>query len=620
MPKIEIADDKPANTPDEEPETAPADSPDSDTETDKAVDDIQKKDSDDTLKAQDEIAEKAVVMKSSPWERCKNALVNWWNNPLKRGCAIGGLAITVIVLFSVPFTRYNIIGLVLKVPVTVQAVDSKSGAPVSGATIKLGGQTAETAANGKVTLHVHAGSKTLVAAKKYYTGSSQDELLGLSNNTFQAKLVALGRQVTVKVIDKVSGKPAVNVAVSASGAKAKTNTQGLAVLVIPSGAKTQAASLSLSGYNTASVTITAGNDLAKNTFGLTPAGKLYFLSNLSGKIDVVKTNLDGSSRQTVLIGTGNEDKYSTSLLASRDWKYLALLSKRSGDNASLYLIDTTNGDKLTTIDEGNANFTLVGWSGDRFIYQVNRNGYNNWQPNQQALKSFDPTTGHTLLLDQTQASGSNDFDYTHQSFGNVSLIGDQVVYIKNWSSYYTNTSALNGKSAELDAISADGSGHKTIKTFAPASGYQASNISVDAEGYEPGGLYLNFNDGNQDNFYDYDGGKVVADSTMTTDKFYSATYPTYLASPSNNNTFWSESRDGKNTLFVGNADGKSPKQVASLSDYNTYGWYTDNYLLVSKSSSELYIMPVGGGTPLKITDYYKPAFNYAGYGGGYGGL
>jgi hypothetical protein len=93
-----------------------------------------------------------------------------------------------------------------------------------------------------------------------------------------------------------------------------------------------------------------------------------------------------------------------------------------------------------------------------------------------------------------------------------------------------------------------------------------------------------------------------------------------LLSPSSNQTFWTDQRDGKNTLFVGDNDAKNQKTIASLSGYNIYGWFTDNYLLVSKNSSELYVMPVAGGTPLKITDYYKPAINYQGYGGGYGGL
>jgi hypothetical protein len=78
--------------------------------------------------------------------------------------------------------------------------------------------------------------------------------------------------------------------------------------------------------------------------------------------------------------------------------------------------------------------------------------------------------------------------------------------------------------------------------------------------------------------------------------------------------------DGKYNLFVGNQLGDDKKSVGTLGDYNTYGWYTDNYLLVSKSSSELYIMPKNGGAALKISDYFKPSQYFSGYGGGYGGI
>jgi hypothetical protein len=437
-------------------------------------------------------------------------------------------------------------------------------------------------------------------------------------------LVATGRQVRVKLTNKISGKPVSGASVSASGAKAKTDKNGLATLVIPSGASTQAATITVNGYNTTKVTVTASDDLAKNTFGVVPAGKLYFLSNLSGAIDVVKTNLDGGDRQTVLAGTGSEDRYSTSLLASRDWKYLALLSKRAGQNASIYLIDTTNNDKLTTIDEGNASFSLVGWSGDRFINKVHRDTVPNWQPNQEALKSFDPSTGRTLLLDQTQGSGSGQNDYAIQSFGNPYLIGDQIVYAKSWSGFGANN-ALGDKQGEVDSIGADGSGHKTLKAFPalpPANIFGYQSIGVNTVLYEPDGLYIAVgNDGNGTTYYDFDDGKITADADMTSEKFYTTPYPTFLLSPSGNKTFWADPRDGKNVLFTGDQDAKSPKQVGNgLSDYSAYGWFTDNYLLVSKNSSELYVMGKDGGTPLKITDYYKPAINYQGYGGGYGGL
>jgi len=300
-----------------------------------------------------------------------------------------------------------------------------------------------------------------------------------------------------------------------------------------------------------------------------------------------------------------------------------LLSKRAGGtNASVYLIDTTNGDKLTTVDQGNAAFSFVGWSGDRFIYQVNRGTVSDWQPNQQALKSLDATTGQTLLLDQTQASGTSQADYIKQYFGSPYIIGNQVVYAKNWTSAYnsTNMAQVVTKQAELDSIGADGSGHKVVKSFTLDSGTQSSGVSITAELYDPTGLYIDFSSGTKDNFYEYDNGTVTEDTTMTADKFYQSPYPTYLLSPSGSATFWADQRDGKNTLLTGDADGKSSKQIASLSDYNTYGWFTDNYLLVSKDSSELFVMSAAGGTPFKITDYYKPAINYSGYGGGYGGL
>lgn len=601
--------------PDEPEDTEPAetDKPADDAKDDEAVEDIVKTESDDALKVQDEKAAEAEAKQSgfkAFWKR-------WWKNPKTLWGSIAAVVVVLGALAAVPYTRYNLAGLVLKAPVTVQAVDSKSGQPVTGATVMLGQVTAETDAAGKAVLHVHAGSRKLVVSKKYYTGVAQKELVALSGNSFKVSLVALGQQVQVKVVNKLTGKPVANAAVTVQGSNAKTDSNGLATVVIGSSVTVQEASVSLDGYNTAKASIFATGGLAKNTFGIVPAGKLYFLSNLSGNIDVVKTDLDGSNRQTVVEGTGHEDKNSTSLLASRDWKYLALLSKRTGDsNASLYLIDTTNGDKLTTIDQGNASFSLAGWSGDTFVYQVTRNSVSDWQPNRQAIKAFSAATGQNLLLDQTQATGTDAYNYLEQTFGPIYLMGNQVVYSKNWFGSQTQQIALNAKQSELDSIGADGSAHKVIKSFTGSNGYSSISTLL----YEPAGLYIYITDADQNAFYTYDNGTVSANTTLTSDTFYQTPYPTYLLSPSGNSTFWGEQRDGKNTLFTGDVNAKSPKQVASLSDYNTYGWFTDDYLLVSKSSSELYILPAAGGTPFKITDYYKPAINYQGYGGGYGGL
>jgi hypothetical protein len=73
-------------------------------------------------------------------------------------------------------------------------------------------------------------------------------------------------------------------------------------------------------------------------------------------------------------------------------------------------------------------------------------------------------------------------------------------------------------------------------------------------------------------------------------------------------------------IYAGNRDGNHGNKVAILSDHNSYDWFTDDYLLASKNSSELYIMPASVGTPLPITDYFKPSQFFSGYRGGYGGL
>jgi len=595
----------------------------SEVETDKAVDDIVRSEGDDELKIQDATVENATVMSQRPRNRFKSFLTSWWGSPRKKWGTIAVIVAIVAALFAVPVSRYEILGLGLREKVTVEAVDSKTGAPVSGAQVRIGAIEANTDAEGKAVLYAHTGSRYLQVSKKYYGSSARTILVTLSSghDVFRARLVALGRQVKIKVINKITATPVGDAVITADGASAKTNAGGLATVVLPSGADAQQASVALSGYNTTQVSITAGGDITQNTFSVTPSGKLYFLSNLSGTIDVVKTNLDGTDRQTVLAGTGNENPNDTSLLASRDWKYLALLAQRSGSNASVYLINTTDGDQLSTIDQGNATFTLIGWSGDQLIYEVNRSAtVPDWQPGQEALESFNPTTGQTLLLAQTQSSGTDSSNYAQQLFGAIYLIGNQVVYTKYWSG--NGTAALNGKQAELDTIGADGSGHSVLQSFVPDtyptdSGY--SSIDLTTEPFGPDGLYIWFQNGSEADFYDYESGQVTPDSTMTTSTFYSGSYLTYLLSPSDSQTFWAEPSNSESSLFVGDQDASSQKQIASLSGYSPYGWFTDNYLLVSQNG-ELYIMPVTGGTPLRVTDYYKSPIDYVGYGGGYGGL
>jgi hypothetical protein len=551
--------------------------------------------------------------------------LSWYKANKKKSIPVSVLLLLILVSV-VPWSRYQAAGLALKNDFSLQVTDSTANTPVSGASVSIGSVSGITDASGKVTLsNLKVGNNTAKVSKKYYKGKNIKVLVPILKQKTAPKVAftATGRQAKISVIDLVNHNNLEGVEIKISDTNAITDKSGKATVVLPIGTTGAKASLSLKGYNPKTADIKVSNDkIEENTATLTAAGKVYFLSKLSGKIDVVKTDLDGTNRQTILAGTGKEEDRGTVLLASRDWKFLALLSHRENLATKLYLIDTSD-DSLTTID-GDASVTLnpVGWSEHNFVYTVSRQNVPSWQPNQQALKSYNAENNKITLLDQTRAEGTGQYDYAYENYGSVYQIGKNVVYEKYWTAYYYAQNKLDDKQSGIYTISAGGSGAQTLKTFGYAQG---QNTFITSVPYEASKIYYQVVEKGSTGFYAYSDGKVTAKSDISDDfNKYSQQGPnTYLLSPSGSNTFWSESRDGKNTLFVGDEDGENGKQVASLSAYQTYGWYTDNYLLVSKNNSELYIMPKSGSKdvqPVKITDYHKPTRSFNGYGGGYGGI
>lgn len=535
------------------------------------------------------------------------------------------LPLTVLVILAValavPASRYPLLGTVVRRDFNVTVLDTTTHKPVTSAVVRLDGVRVTTNSKGQARLHAKVGHGTLTVEKKYYAASHSAVLVPIikMQHDFTLFLKATGRQVPVVVTNSLDGKPIENALVRVADTEARTDKKGQAIVVVPADKSQLKVGISAEHYNDANATMAVTEQVSgKNHFKLTPAGKLYFLSNLSGKIDVVKTNLDGTDRSTVLAGTGNESNNDTMLLASNDWKYVALKSKRSDAPAKLYLINTAT-DKVTTIDEGDATFDPVGWVGDHFVYLTNRTNVQYWKPYAQALKTYDASSDKLVTIDQTSGEGSDQFDYGYTNFSNISIVNDELVYAKNWFASGFAPNHLDGKSVSLVSARADGSSKKTIKDFAIPGGTTYSYF-VSIVQYQPESLYIQVPGNPSPTYYTYEAGKLTVKNGLTDDAFYTTAYPNYIISPSGTQAFWSEPRDGKNTLLVGDAAGKNGRAIATLSDYTPYGWYGDDYVLVSKQGSELYIMPVTGGTALKVTDYHKPAFNGPGGGYGYGGL
>ncbi len=532
------------------------------------------------------------------------------------------IPLTILVFLSliltIPFSRYFTVGLFYKRSFSVTVFDKTTGRPVSEATVDVSGKTAKTNPEGVATISgLKVGTKQIKVTKSYYNDSVSKRLVPIKGAAkAEVQIEANGRQVPIAIVNKLSGVAAKGISVKTGDVEVKTNDDGRATIVLSPGSQTEKATISGEGYNQQEVLITVTDeDVPKNNFSITPAGKIYFLSKKSGKIDVVKTDLDGQNRETVLKATGNEEDNNTVLLASRDWQYLALQSRRDNDS-KLYLIETAN-DKLTVIDQNETGVVAVGWSNHSFVYSVNRSG-NIWEPNKSALKSFNAETKKLITLDESRAEVTGFESYAYESFGQVYILDNLLVYPKNWQSAYYSNGLLNGKRMSINSIRPDGSDRKVVRDF-DLSLDNSSNII--ARLYKPSEVYFQVTQQvGTVTYFEYEDGQVKATTTVSADTF-NAAYPTFLVSPSGNRTFWSESRDGKNTLFLGDSDAGDAKEIASLSEYTPYGWFTQDYLLLSKSASELYALSPGHPEHVvKITDYHKPQRDFSGYGYGYGGF
>lgn len=535
------------------------------------------------------------------------------------------ILLVVALLMAIPFTRYTILGLFWKQSVTINVKDAKTNQPITEANVAVAGKTGTTGSNGAAQVSsVPVGPHEVVVTKKYYADAKKNITVPLrkAKASFDVELQATGRQVPVVIKNKITNKPVENVLVKTSDTQARSDKDGKVIVVVPADQSKVKVTISGDGYNQQEAELTVTEDsVAANNFQVVPAGKVYFLSKLSGKVDVVKTNLDGSERKVVLAGTGKEQTTDTILLASRDWKFLALKSKRDGgNNAKLYLIDTSN-DKLTTMDEGDANFTMNGWSDHRFVYTVARNNVQYWADKNTALKSYNADNKQVAVLDETHAVGPSQYNYAAETLSNVYIIQNKVIFTKVWTNNNYPADIASRKSTII-SVNNDGQNKAGLKEY-PSS--EANYLTAfDAKANEPNEIYYAaYFVGKPTEFLEYKDGKVTNASDVN-DAAFNKNYPTFLVSPSGKYTFWSEPRDGKNTLFVGDNNAQNEKQIASLSEYTPFGWYTDDYLFASKAGSELYILPKAGtsegGAVVKVTDYHKPSADFTGYGGGYGGF
>jgi hypothetical protein len=548
-------------------------------------------------------------------ERFKNFLRT------KKGKAIAVILVVAVicaVIFGIPASRYGILGMVIKKDVKVSVSDDVTKKPVSGAEVTLGAVMAKTDAAGIASLkNVPVGNYNLKVEKKYYkpaeTAYTVPVIFQQKDTNMQVN--ATGRQVTVSLVDTITQAALANATLTVKDTSAVSDDKGHAVIVLPADKESLKGRITHEGYNDTEVDVKVTEQTDANKFTVTPSGNVFYLSKQTGKINVMKAHLDGKNAETIIEGTGNENDRETVLLAARDWKYMALSAKRDDAKENrIYLINASTG-KLSTIDEGNAAFRLIGWSGHQFIYHVTRANENGSYDKREVLKAYNAETGKLSILDEATGQGTNSYDYQSEYFGDPYILEGKLIYAKVWT---VGSWAPKDKKSAIVVVNLANGQKQRVKEFS-----MNNYISLEAKLYEPQEVYFRVStDGGKGEYFEYEGNSIKS-VTNTDEKFYNSFYPTYLISPDGKKTFWYEPRDGKNVLFVGDSNGANSEQLAEQSEYTSYGWYTDKYILLSKNGSELFIAPsdktFGGNQPIKITNYHKPSLTFPGYGYGYGG-
>jgi hypothetical protein len=244
---------------------------------------------------------------------------------------------------------------------------------------------------------------------------------------------------------------------------------------------------------------------------------------------------------------------------------------------------------------------LIGWYGHYFMYDLVNPSDPNWQNGREEIKSYDADNMQLNELDENKAEGSAG-SYAYQTFTNINIVNGSVVYSTVWNTDGTSYNTT-GSNDTIRSVSPNGQNKKDVQSF-PVS--TIGNIK--AQPYSPQAVYFAVTDnGGNTTYYSYDNQSVQ--SSGISSSTFNGIYPTYYLSPNNNQTFWSQILDGQVAFFTGNSSAGSKKQIASLDDYASFGWYGNSYILLTRSG-RLYIMSniglKGDQQPYEISSYTEP--------------
>jgi hypothetical protein len=527
---------------------------------------------------------------------------SWFRFLQEKGIALPVLLIIIVpILFAMIVYRYDIYGLLKQQNYTAEIVDSHTGQPLIGAEVTLKGHTVKTNDFGEATFgHVKVGKTPIAISQLNYSSYQVITLVTFTDHRAHVfGLKNIGTEVQLSVDNKITQAPIQGAIVSADNVAVVTNAKGLATMNLPASQTTLNATISADNYNLDTVLM---NAQTKNPYSIIPTGKVYYISNSLpdslGTWSLIKSNIDGSSQQVILGGGKAAALTNSQILDSSDSKYVAVSIPDSQNVQTLYVYNTQNGN-LVTIDQSSASDFINGWTPDDILIytataKVGSNGYS--QASIMGYKATSPKAP-PYTLDQARSNGDDGNSASQETYSSVNVLGDDYIEL---SKYYLG-SGNDTTAGSIDTALATDNNYGGTNSLQPLN-YSSNYTQAPKVVYtSPTSLVLAFTNSTTKkvSYYTYAEGKAsaVSGSSVADALNYPPASSPYYLSPSGAAQMWSRVNGNSTTIYVGNKKGLDGVAVANLGNsYTPYGWWSDNYILLDKSGSGLYIMPASGSS------------------------
>lgn len=550
-----------------------------DAELDAAVEDVKRQNAaettDDTARPDDDVPPEG-------WRKIpyliKRFCIAWWRNKKARYSTFAALGALLLILLAIPVTRYTMLGLVgMKGTVEIRVLDQTSNQPLKNVQVTIGSQSVKTDKDGTALLKkIKLGKHAMKIAKLAFAPVERSVLVGTgTTKPDTVSLRAVGAQYKVRVLDYVSNRPLATAEATSGESNANADKEGMVILTI---GQTDADSIKIvigaKDYRQETITVPMDTSMPE-TVRLVPSSKAVYVSNQSGKYDLVASYIDGKDKKTLLAGTGLERKNTLGLSVDATGKMAAFISTRDNQKtpdgfllSALNLITLDTGAVLT-IDHAEQ-IRLIGWTKDTVVYQEVVSGTSAANPNRSRIIAY-----NYVKSERNQLASANYFE-------GAELVGDTL--------YYATSSTNPEEPSALFSIKADTTGRRTImrekfwsmlrtnyETIALQTpkqwlAYTIGSSSAPKQGAQPAELYSR----------------------------------TFATNTDQSKSLWIDVRDGKGVLLA--RDLKTKKDTVAKTDEGLaqpIRWLTDEivlYHIASSSHTTMYALNLTNGATKKVTD------------------